>query len=231
MRIISKFHDYYDSVQNMGIDTTCIYVRELKEYTFIQKGVDWRDKNTVREARLGRGHSNTFYDCSTFLIGFCGSIFPGIRVTEMWSPYKKTTSDKFFYSKEELNSFRETLSKEKKNDIITGKFSYWNHRGDFFNDSWNNYKENFIHYKVPIFIVEQPYGQNELFLRLNANLKDHDFQKIKDPYTAYQEIYQYISGVLGTNSPKTIEIQDKDKIIKRGFDKWSFRKLPSKKTS
>lgn len=59
---------------------------------------------------------------------------------------------------------------------------------------------------------------------LNPCLLDLNFQSVIDPYTAFQELQMYISGVMGGESPKTIEIADKDKIAKKGFDaKMGFR--------
>jgi hypothetical protein len=54
-------------------------------------------------------------------------------------------------------------------------------------------------------------------------LKDIEFQRVLDPFTAYQELDQWISGVLGQN-PEPDEVSDKVKIQQHGFDSWSFRK-------
>ena len=54
-------------------------------------------------------------------------------------------------------------------------------------------------------------------------LKDYNFQKVLDPFTAYQELDQWIGGVLGQN-PQPEEVADKYKIQQHGYDKWSFRK-------
>jgi hypothetical protein len=56
-------------------------------------------------------------------------------------------------------------------------------------------------------------------------LSEWEFYKIKDVYTAFQDISMYISGVLGTQSPELIKIDNNTKIHKHGFDvKKSFRK-------
>lgn len=63
----------------------------------------------------------------------------------------------------------------------------------------------------------------------NVNLKELQFQKIVDPYTAFQEISMFIGGVLGNPEKEMTELTEKDRINQHGFDKWSFRKLPEVK--
>ena len=224
MRIISKFHDYYDSVQNMGIDTTCVYIREPKEIPYEQEKLSWN--KTTRKPWLGEktGRTNSiFYTENRFVIGFCGHIFSGVNVT----CNEKLQVNKTFYSKDEMIAFEKTLP-EKYRKGFPDTDPSWSYKMDFFDEKWREFTEYFILYKVPIFIVGKKQGSTDLEITLNSNLKQCDFQRIKDPYTAYQEIYQYLSGVLGSDAPKIIEIADKDKILKRGFNKWSFRKLPTK---
>jgi hypothetical protein len=50
-----------------------------------------------------------------------------------------------------------------------------------------------------------------------------EFQKVLDPFTAYQELEMWISGVLGQN-PQPLEVSDEVKIQQHGFNEWSFRK-------
>lgn len=62
------------------------------------------------------------------------------------------------------------------------------------------------------------------------SLSDLDFATTVSPFTAYQNIEMFISGVLGGSSPKTLEISDIHRLEAHGFDKKkSFRKEKSKK--
>jgi hypothetical protein len=87
-----------------------------------------------------------------------------------------------------------------------------------------------FHHKVevPIVMLSVGNGRNPA-LTFNPVLKDVQFFRIVDNFTAYQELAMFVSGVLGGKSPKTIEVSNDIKIAKRGFDKWSFRKEPGKK--
>lgn len=91
--------------------------------------------------------------------------------------------------------------------------------------TWEPLKMWFIKYQVPIFRFgenEQPKG---LVLELNPMLKAYRFPK--DAASAFQDVYLYISGVLGVQAPKTVEIDDKHKAIAHGHDgQYSFRKPP-----
>lgn len=58
-----------------------------------------------------------------------------------------------------------------------------------------------------------------------TNLHNYDFIKALDPYTAMQELSMWVGGVLPTSGNPIVEItDDKIKVHKHGFDKWSFRK-------
>lgn len=63
----------------------------------------------------------------------------------------------------------------------------------------------------------------------NAELKDLGFASVVDPFTAYQEISSYISGVLGVESVEPVVISDKSQLIKKGFDEKSFKNRGTKK--
>jgi len=57
-----------------------------------------------------------------------------------------------------------------------------------------------------------------------ATLKEVEFYRILDPATIHMEISNFIGGVL-PSGPDTVEISDRSRILKAGFDlKSSFRK-------
>jgi hypothetical protein len=59
-------------------------------------------------------------------------------------------------------------------------------------------------------------------------LRPFEFQRIVDPYTAFQELSMYIGGILGNLNPKVPDVSNEDLIVAKGFDKWSFRKESTK---
>ena len=60
-------------------------------------------------------------------------------------------------------------------------------------------------------------------------LKDFEFYRIFPTQQAFQEIWQYISGVLGANNPDVPVPDDETMRDIKGFDNWSFKKMPTKK--
>jgi hypothetical protein len=85
----------------------------------------------------------------------------------------------------------------------------------------------FMEKKVPIFIVRT--RRPGVVIETNPLLKKYRFMKAKDPYSAMQEVHMYLSGVIGMADRDMTEIGNDDRIKQRGFDKWSFRKEPTKK--
>lgn len=228
MRIISKFRDYYDGVMNMGMDLECPYIREQKEIA-----LNVKDSNEYVNAwKRGQEGEGTLYDIHNweaskfgryakdevrnfFLIGYCGKIYPCIKIT---TP-------------------KETVFQYKKDKIKDEKFKKrYYHMGteiSFFDKDWSKFEKYFLEYKTPIFVVrpkffEKSQSQKRVLIT-NCELRCYDFMKKKDPYTAFQDIYQYISGVIGVNQKPIIELSDKSKRQKHQMDdKYSFRKEPKK---
>lgn len=208
MRIISHFHDFYDSVQKQGMDKDIVYLREHKEL----------EMKTKYELGYHRSSSNKFQG-RMHLLGYCGRI---IRIFEIFCSVSNTSE--YFYSFEEF----------KKEAIFTGavdphefKWKFWRSKYQTFaGQDVSRLSELFHEYQVPLFLLSASDKRKGHVLILNPNLKKFQFQKQKDPYTTYQDIFQYISGVLNSPENKTVKISDKDKIHKHGFDKWSFRRMP-----
>ena len=59
----------------------------------------------------------------------------------------------------------------------------------------------------------------------NECLKELEFFRLIDTFTAYQELQMYFGAMAQPNKPIP-QVSDKDMISIKGFDKWSFRKPP-----
>lgn len=212
MRIISKFKDYYDGIQHTIFDKETLYLREKKEI------------GRVKEPKWCTG-SRSEYDLKYGYIGFCGKLILYCH----WM--NKYGTDEFLYSADKVHEYAEShLENEDYDYYFTGgkykwsrpyklevekTFADWSRPG-------NDYHNDFIKYKTPIFMVTIP---NRYHVVINPCLSDYNFQRVFDPYTAFQEIYMYLSGVLGGNFKPIPEVSDIDMIEAKGFDKrYSFRK-------
>lgn len=229
MYILSDFHDYYDTCSSLGIDKQCPYQRKKVEYE--HKLGRSTDTPSVGSEYLVRKNGRHYkYKIFYRLVGFCGKIYPVVLVEKYGlSGSESGATISFFFNPGEL---LDHLSEEK----VQYKQSRWYWRSDhtldsvsglasFFNpDTWKHFLVYFQKHKVPIFILGSKY------CILNPCLKDYGFQKIKDTFTAYQDIYMYISGVIGVETKPTVKISDKDMAESKGHGgKYSFRKPPGGK--
>lgn len=105
----------------------------------------------------------------------------------------------------------------------------------------------FEKYHTPVFIVQQHarhWSKSNVYMHTDSDIKfaiKHDewdevlalqdvcFFRQVATYQAFQSIHQYLSGVLGMGQPHVPEISDKDMRDIKGFDEWSFKRLPTKK--
>jgi len=228
MRIISKIKDYYDGVAGtMGIDKTIIYDRIVIRYDDKQeypqqfkkdKIFNHKNRNRFHDLDSYNVDSKYYDDCSPFIIGFCGKLYVG------WKFYNGNKCDIIYdedFVKEnvKLNRWNRSLIDDLnyiKNYNSIDLFREFNTPVFIFdNDNQSNYT-NRINRGVSRFII-------------NGNLKDYQFYKVFDSFLSFQEIQMFISGVLGVGENTMVEIEDKYKIKKHGFDEWSFRKESTKR--
>ena len=211
MLILSKFHDYYDTAIAFGVDKTIIYRRKT-EVVVDGNGYFCESHIYIKNKR---------YIYTKLIIGFAGVMYPVIMV-----------DNQYFYNKEDLlkHAADNKIPLQTKWWDSLSRFPYTiTALNDFFlHDKHEECKEIFIKYKSPIFV----YTKGNKYTIINPCLKEYGFVKIKDPFTAFQDIMQYISGVLGVGEPNIIEISNEDMRDKKGFDKWSFKKhkLDNKKS-
>lgn len=239
MYIISKKKDYYDGVVGtVGMDKTIVYERktvEIEDNESLPKFVrhrrfDWNSGNPFRNVcnvHVKTDNNRGYHGADGFIVGFCGKLYLG------W---------KFYYKEKEFNEELGELEEVIKEDIIYGydnvkdllKTEYW--RSSLDDDmkivEIYNPLEVFRKYNTPIFLYdsynEKPRRSDVFYI--NPILKDWEFYKVVDAFTAFTELQMFISGVLGTGEKEIIEISNENKIEQHGFDrKWSFRREPTKK--
>jgi hypothetical protein len=211
MRIISTFRDYYDSVLAHGFDDSVVYMRE---HRFVQP----------RRSRVPRNINdiydvlcrNYIYDLSNhggrFVVSFCNKIYIGRKMTDQ--PY-------ISYKPEEVDQFMDCERKPIPKMDWYMRYVY----EDFLKvtKGFDDIDYNKLHhdYQTPVLVVADG------LLHINPKLEDLEFFRVVEPYTAFQEIEMYLSGILGKEVPNLVEISDKSKILKHGHDpKYSFRKMP-----
>jgi len=224
MRIISKYKDYYD-LQGEMIDNTIIYKRNEANHFVTSSTFPSLFSSNLKASQTGR----------FFFLGFCGKIYLGYEVITVIYPYNKYYGSykdkKYFFGNDILKILPsitgETAFLGAKTITETNKILHDFHEKD-------KYLDIFREYNTPIFITWLDKGwssysinnpnKKDHEIKVNICLKDFEFFKIKDAYTTFQEIQMFISGVLGNIEKDSTPLNDKEKIIAKGFDsRWSFR--------
>jgi hypothetical protein len=220
MYIVSKFSDYYDGVMGLGIDKTVVYNRTTSFAPYPDKRFDpelYDLLDVLPSTRTGKQAT-----LRGMVLLICGEAIPFIQIE---IDGKKNN----FYSKEKLVDF--CVAKD-----IRTRLTEWFWRRESI-DSWAG-MERFLsnkkfstltrlHHinKCPIILCTSQ--SKEKAIVLNPNLKELGYQTQKDPYTLFQNIYMFISGVLGVNERPMVEVSDKDLADKRGHGgEYSFRTAP-----
>jgi len=246
MKIISKFKDYYDSAMGYGVDKTVIYNRYTKEVTLPNHPLSsiFRDF----EARLrNSGNGLGTLVISPAIVLFCGQAYPLLYQSNyLYSRFdqnKSNSSPHVFYDFGEYMEFLRAQDIERYNTNMKAKsgrnqyFCFWMLTEYDVFEGMRKFAESFnndLHfdYASPVMVIKGKggrYRDNKIILEINPVLKDYAFYKEFPPFQAFQEIDMFISGVLGTGAPETVEISDKEMAIKKGHDgKYSFRKRPEK---
>ena len=230
MKIRSKLKDYYDSALGYGVDENLYYVRDQR----IFDTDEITNKNPVITSSVlhslhGRDFAykyNTYEyrrDSERAIIGFCGKLYL-FQHSIVYGDYLNRTKDVHEYTYD-LDQIKADLDKH-------SRFRYSFNRSkrhDFFEALDKRYDELFVEVNAPVFVVESGEEKDRRechvkgnVLRTNPILKDYGFFKVKDAYTAFQEISMYLSNQL-VKSEKMPDFDDKLKVHQHGFTEKSFR--------
>lgn len=227
MYIISKTNDYYDSVgKQYGIDKSVPYIRKKEKINNKDISKDFHILEDNIEYRLEYPSNN---HTQWSIIGFCGKLYVCLRI-EGEEKYDYKEEDKFIFSEEIIGKLEEAIAEGK--DINNWWVrSYRQVIEQIRSIESKDISNLFYKYKIPVFVYHlysRHFGERGLVF--NPVLKDYQFYRIKDTFTAFQEIQQYISGVIGVSNMEEKPVDDKYKILAAGFDlKTSFRKDKGKK--
>lgn len=214
MKIVGKVvRDYYDSCSAYGVDETQVLVRNpekvvLGDYCWLRYG----DTPTLTNICYDHSYGQPCISKSRSLLFFCG---------EAYNIYVKTVG----YDVTIAVTGSGQPSKEFQEKALFGE-----HIDNYtIPDNIKTQLKEYAHQlKCPYFILTVEARQ--VVLKTWPVLSDINFQKIVDPFTAYQEVQAYMFGVLGGNEKQIVEISDKSKLTKHGFDvKSSFRKQKGEK--
>ena len=199
-------------------------------------------RRTVSFGRRVRYSQPAAPDRSIVFIGFCGRVYAGIQF--QWpDKYDETVTRTAYDTAGIIKALREYDKKfktkctkhfiedrEKHNPDNWNAFTPFNEKAmDIYFKKYANYENvnYFVELDSPLFVITG--DGTDRTIHLNAPLVDHEFQKVLDPFTAYQEIAMFMGGVLAELDEIDVPgVSDKDLKAGKGFDKWSFKTMPTK---
>lgn len=229
MRIHSKFKDYYDTALGFGSDPNVHWVRETLKLdrpelcsSIMIPSMMRREYSQPKFKKFERIPGDE--SIQPVVILFCGQLYPCMWISVC--PYGSETP--------RINTLCHTIDRFEECLIIWGsdilKRRSWirqslvNRTKAYFDQRVSENRIRDIHFEVksPIVMVTQN-DRNQNDVTINPILKTFGFQGIVDPFTAFQEISMYISGVLGSKEVDMIQISDEDMKYKKGFHDMSFK--------
>lgn len=271
MRIISKFHDYYDSAMGHGADPTLVYERKLESGSLVMLPPGLAPEPYTAEHYRVNSDTKLTIVASRRSIVFCGKLYRRAIVEATLHVTDQEPRKFYFYGEKVKDTVASTFahlvgdaefdhkvkpetargyvnlrnipSLEKEN--ARRRFYRWNPRAELKEgerdplegiDWLPLHRQN----EAPVFEVTactrdekrslgaRSYEPNQPDLyRLVKNpvLAEVGFQQVFPPFQAYQEIDMYLGGVMGGNGRPMVQLNDKELLMKHGFDgKTSFRK-------
>jgi len=246
MKIISKFQDYYDIGLAYGVDEKLRFERKTCETnTTLCKQ---RDSTKVVYKKAGQYYRII---CHYNLILFCGKAYPLVyaikeSITKKDKKYVyRLVEEDYCYDYKSMNLFMEKHYKsirtigedfDKLGYEWWGMTSFHGYMTRHFEQDYTHYLKLFMKYKMPYLYIASTYTKdvegNEWITGtetiLLPQLKQYKFAKSVPPMQAFQEISMFL-GQLDLAEDNTVTIDDKYLAQGKGFDCYSFKKMPTKK--
>lgn len=228
MKIISKFHDYYDAALRYGGNDLAHYVRD----NVVHHGYDDKLVAPLMYNRVNASWEvNIRTKLATFSIErydvlFCGLMYTTLKVIHDSNAMAYSEKEEtWFYDYDSMVEYFAKFDHEFKPSRYGNRLLYKEMLSD---QGRKTHYDWAIENRIPIATFEYR-SRNGDFVTLNGPLKQMQFYRVFDAYQAYQELDMFIGGTLAQQDMSASVVSDKDRIAQRGFDKWSFRKMPEKK--
>lgn len=256
MRILSKFQDYYDSVNAWGVDETLTFVRGQKATRLNDLSEETQElilkASSAPQPQPVTSRRKEFWEpkVDKVVIFFCGKMYPAWNIYGKWclsveqiskafrdltywtgTPYAEAKTSYFELKRREpyIRLFEEGEEKErKKGPWVSRSYVAQFTRSDVqkcieaFEANSRDLTAAFVEIGAPYFVLRYNLaGYTEVYT--NPILKDHGFPAFKDAFSTYQEIAQFLGGVMPRESVQQVEISDTSMRDKKGFDDMSFK--------
>lgn len=243
MRIISKFQDYYDAAQGEGQDRSLVFLREHHHFN---------ECHATREAPASlmalanfakprahkrivlerRGPAKDTNVSATFgVILFAGKLHPFARVQFCHSRYGGVAGEQVVcYSRDELAATLAPFEFDiDKHDKKVSKELPWDQSANVTTAAFfalagsEQLREMAMEHRLAVASWER----NGDLVQENPTLASFQMFRHLHAWQAFQELAMFW-GNLAAPDRVPVHVADKDRIVQHGFDKWSFRRPPTK---
>lgn len=238
MKIISKFHDYYDYLTCFSDKNVFYRKNEVTPVNHEHKQIYWSDG-------IGFGHIQVFVNfCNLF---FCGKDYPFVEVCYNSYDNIRKFNTKYIFNEmnyynfiTELNNqivssseFKRTFRCRERETLLQECFRTASYRNDIISrdkykepfPSLHNSEKEWLQKDFPVAYLITRYHEVEKYPKLD----ELEFYNIINAQETYQEIEYYLFNVLNRNDPDVPVGTDVEILESKGFDKKnSFRKEKSK---
>lgn len=245
MRIKSDFHDFYDCAQSFGQDQSLLYVRKKIDFPVLTELKVGKFPLPVPNVDRHRGYTRKG-ELPTFMrfyvVGLAGKIWPVFELVWDYSDSMSKQAVVFCYNLADIDKAIQSHCNKKVQDTYNEvdfkkskryRFYHMSIQREEFKDFFTRWALEDQAVKVKTLFRQYPLWAIELrhdgwYVCYNCSLKDYKFFKVMDTVTTYQEIAMFLGGLAMPQKPIPVP-SDKDMVSIKGFDKYSFRKDPSKK--
>ena len=243
MRIKSDFHDFYDCAQAFGQDQSLLYVRKKIDFPL---RTELKIKHLPFPApRLSdhRGYTRVgeLPSYSKFyVVGVAGKVYPVFKLVWDYAEEHNKDCEVFCYSLADIEKvINSKCNKKAKEEFASPhRRNRWSYRVPVNREAFEAFFAEWeledrsialspLFKQYPVWVIEVR-RHDDWYVCYNCSLKEYKFFKVKDAVTTYQEIAMFLGGLAVPQKPIPVP-SDKDMVGIKGFDKFSFRKEPTKR--
>jgi hypothetical protein len=242
MRIISKFHDYYDAAQSEGQDRSLVFLRETTQFPnchhagavaphlleFARFAAAHTPDTLVRDRR--GPEKNIRLEIDFGLILFAGKLYPYARIETLNGRFgTPVEAPRRVYERAELAAILAAVDSDlDKHDKKVAKGSLWGAvkptTAAFFGLTGSDQLRD---HAMAHRLAAASWERHGDLLTENPVLSSFQLFRHLHAWQAFQELSMFW-GNLAAPDRVPVTVADKDRIVQHGFDKWSFRRMPGK---
>ncbi len=231
MRIISKFHDYYDGINPSSEPVWIRHTQEVDITNLSKRSLLSKEQMTWCSLAFSLmpspgGYFSSMDTIQMILVGCCGKINPVYRLIK--------TNKCCTHPDELTDEYRKVYNKElpwaKNFSWINGEC--YDRLG--FDDHQRQYQipeiidKISLDIKSPLFMLKKPFRQG-ISMVINPCLREYHLQSCFDPWVLYQDLEQYLGNQMVMVDSKPCTITDEIRRDKHGFHNMSFKNRGKKK--